>query len=260
MKETKRLSLGFYFYPGKRGFHVVVRLKDAPGALYSVLGLLHDHVDIAGSTSYTLGDGTAIWSGFGTSLKEGETGEKLEKLVERSPFVLECEVKGSDRGLLIGSFHSGLDIAPDRPGVVFPIAGVARIYDRMVQTFGSGGRTMLYEEGSELGRSTGRYLNSRLGKGDLEWKVKALLGIYRAYGWGSASLEVEKPDALYRVTIRDDFECLESGKYRDGCDYLRGHLASTISTLSGKEFEGEETRCRLRGDPLCEFVLSRRVT
>ena len=217
-------------------------------------------MNFADSSSYTLGDGTAIWSGFGTSLLEGETEEKLKKLIERSPFVSECEVKGSDRGLLIDSFHSGLDVAPDRPGVVFPIVGVARIYDRMVQTFGSGGKVILYEEGSELGKSTGRYLNARLGKGDLEWKVKALLGTYKAYGWGSASLEVEEPDTRFRVTIHDDFECSEMGKGRKGCDYLRGHLVSTISTLSGKEFEGEETKCRLRGDPLCEFFLSRKVT
>jgi predicted hydrocarbon binding protein len=260
MKETRKQSLGFYFYPGMKGFHIVARLKDVPGALHSVLGLLHDRVNFADSSSHILEDGTAIWSGFGTSLLEDETEEKLKRLIETSPFVLECEVKGSDQGLLIDSFHSGLDIAPDRPGVVFSIAGVTRIYDRLVQTLRSGGETILFEEGSALGESVGQYLNARLGHGELDWKVKALLGTYRAYGWGSASLEVEEPGTRFRVTVRDDFECVEKGKVRKECGFLRGHLTSAISTLSGREFGGRETKCRFRGDPLCEFLISRKET
>ena len=260
MKETRKQSLGFYFYPGMKGFHIVAKLKDVPGALHSVLGLLHDRVNFANSTTYSLEDGTAIWSGFGTSLSEGETEEKLKKSIEQSTFVLECEVKGSDHGLLIDSFHSGLDVAPGRPGVVFSIVGITRIYDRLVQTYGSGGETILFDEGSALGESMGQYLNERLGQDDLDWKVKALLGTYRAFGWGSASLEVEEPSARFRVTVRDDFECTEMGKVRKECAFLRGHLASAISTLSGREFGGEETKCRFRGDPLCEFLISRRDT
>jgi predicted hydrocarbon binding protein len=71
-------------------------------------------------------------------------------------------------------------------------------------------------------------------------------------------LEVEKPSTRFRVTVRDGFECAGGGKDRKECGFLRGHLASTISTLSGREFEGEETKCRFRGDSFCEFLLSRK--
>ncbi|MGD0478303.1 MAG: V4R domain-containing protein [Nitrososphaerales archaeon] len=258
MKETRRQPLGFYFFPGTKGFHIVAKLGDVPGALYGVLGLLHERVDFVNSTSYSLGDGSAIWSGFGKSLLKDETKEKLKELIERSPLVLECEVEQSAYGLLIDSFHSGVDIAPDRPGIVFPAIGIARVYDRLAQTFGSGGEMILFEEGSALGRSTGQYLNARLGHAYLDWKIKALLGMYWVQGWGSASLEVERPNTRFRVTVRDDFECAGGGKDRKGCGFLRGHLTSTISTLSGREFEGEETKCKFRGDSFCEFLLSRK--
>ena len=257
MKLTRKEVLGFYFSPGVKAFHIVVRIRDVPGALGSVLKLLRDHVNLVGSTSYSVkGDG-AIWSGFGKSLSKSETEGRLKRLLERLPLVLECEVKESDHGLLIDSFHSGLEVAPDRPAVVLPLVGVSRIYDHLAEILGSGGQTILFEEGSALGRSSGQYLNARLGRGRLDWKVKGLLGMYGSYGWGSASLEVKKPGAMFSVMVRDCFECVEAKGVRKSCDFLRGHLASTVSALSGSEFKCEETRCRLRGDPLCEFLLSK---
>ena len=232
----KQLPLGFYFDVGMRSFHIVTRIKNVPGALHDVLGRLHANVDFVNSTSYSLGDGSAIWSGFGKSLSEGETEGRLKELIEWSPFVLECEVKASDHGLLIDTFHSGLEVAPERLGIIIPIAGVAQIFDRLAQTYGSAGKAILFQEGSALGKESGQYLSARLGHGDLDWKVKALLAVYRAYGWGSPTLEVEESGDRSTVTVRDCFECAEMGKVRKGCDFLRGHLASGISTLNGKEF------------------------
>jgi predicted hydrocarbon binding protein len=250
--------MGFYFYPGMKGFHIVARLKDDPGALYSLLGFLHDRVDFANSTSYSLRDGGAIWSGFGKSLSKSETAVRLKKRIERSPFVLECEVHESDKGLLIDSFHSGLDIAPDRPGIIFPLVGISRIYDRLAQAFGSGGETILFEEGSALGRSDGKYLNARFGKGSLDWRIKAVLGMYRANGWGSVTLEVEKPSTRFKFRIGDCVECAGKVEQRKGCNFVKGHLNGMVSTLADKEFQNEETKCRLRGDSFCEFLLSRK--
>jgi predicted hydrocarbon binding protein len=257
MKPTMKQSLGLYYSPRVKSFHIVVRLKDVPGALSSVLELLRDHVDLVNSISYSLEDDSAIWSGFGKSLSKAETEGKLKNLVKRSPMVLECEVKGSDHGLLIDSFHSGIEVAPDRPAVVFPLVGVSRIYDHLARILGSGGETILFEEGSALGKSSGQYLNAMLGRGRLDWKVKALLGTYAIIGWGSGSLEVEKPGARFRVRVLDCMECSGMGKDRRGCNLLRGCLTSAVSTLAGIKFECEETKCRFRRDHFCEFLLSR---
>lgn len=257
MKPIRKQSLGVYYSPKVKTFHIVVRLKDVPGALSSVLEILRDHVDLVNSISYSMEDDGAIWSGFGKSLSKAETEQNLKKLVRRSPLVLECQVKGSDHGLLIDTFHSGIEVAPDRPAVVFPLVGVTRIYDHLARILGSGGETILFEEGSALGRSSGQYLNKMLGDVSLDWKVKALLGTYSVIGWGSASLEVEKPGARYRVEIQDCMECAGMGKDRKGCNLVRGTLTNAVSTLSGGKFESEETKCRFRGNPFCEFLLSR---
>jgi predicted hydrocarbon binding protein len=257
MKPTRKRSLGFYFFDTAKAFHIVIRLKDVPGALSSALELLCNCVDIVASTSYSMEDGEAIWSGFVKSLSNTETEVRLQKLVQSSPMVLECEVKGSDNGLLIDSFHSGIEVAPERPGVVLPKIGVSRMFNRLAEVFGSGGETILFEEGTALGQSSGQYLNATLAHNSLDWRIKALLGMYRTYGWGSASLEVENPGSRFRIGFSDCFECAEMGKERKECGFLGGHLSSTVSALSGKEFRHEETKCRLRGDPLCEFLLFR---
>jgi len=260
VESIEKQSLGLYFSPRAKSFHVVARIKDVPGALSSVLELLRDHVNLVNSISYSLADGGAIWSGFGKSLSKAETEGKLKRLVERLPMVLECEVKGSDHGLLIDSFHSGLEVAPDRPAVVFPLVGVSGIYDHLARILGSGGETILFEEGSALGKSSGQYLNAMLGRGRLDWKFKALMGTYRTIGWGSASLNVEKSRTRYRVRVSNCMECAGMGKDRKGCNLLRGCLSSAVSTLSGSKFECEETKCRFRGDSFCEFLLSRQET
>jgi predicted hydrocarbon binding protein len=257
MRKGRQQSLGFYFLPGMKGVHIVVRLKDVPGALGSVLLLLRDHLDILSSTSYGLGDGSAIWSGFGKMLMRDETEGTLKNRVERLSSVLECQVKGSDNGLLVDSFHLGMDVAPGRSGIVLPTEGLARTFGHLADIFGSGGETILFEEGASLGKSTGEYLNKRLGHGSLDWKVKALLGMYRVQGWGSASLKVEKPLTWYRVRFKDDFECSRGRKDGKGCGFVRGHLTGVVTTLSGSEFKGEEIKCRFRGDPFCEFLLSK---
>lgn len=255
MKPIRKEALGLYFSPRVKSFHIVVRLKDVPGSLSSVLELLRDHVNLVGSVSYSVEDDGAIWSGFGKSLSKSETEGKLEKLLEHLPLVLECEVKGSDHGLLIDTFHSGLEVAPDRPAVVLPQVGVSRIYDHMARILGSGGETLMFEEGSALGKSSGQYLNAKLGHDRLDWKVEALLGTYRVIGWGLASLKVEEPRARYRVSIRDCMECAGLGKDRKGCNLVRGCLTGAVSMLSGNEFKCEETKCRFHGDPFCEFLL-----
>jgi predicted hydrocarbon binding protein len=257
MDPMRKRSLGLYYSQKAKTFHVVVMLKDVPGALSSVLELLSSHVNLVSSISYSLDRDGAIWSGFGESLSKSETEESLRKILRRLPMVLECEVKVSDHGLIIDSFHSGLEVAPNRPAVVFPLAGVGRIYDHLTRILGSGGETIMYEEGSALGKSSGQYLNSMLGKGRLEWKVRALLGTYPAIGWGSAVLEVGTPQTQFKIKVHECMECAGLGKDRKGCNLLRGCLASAVSTLSGKGFECEETRCRFRGDPLCEFVVSK---
>ncbi len=257
MNVIRRPYSGFYFSPDVKAYHMVVKIKDVPGSLSIVLSMLPDVIDLVDCVSYSLEDGTAIWSGFGRSLSPKETEESLKSLMMRSPLVLDCQVKESVNGVVIDSFHKGLEVAPNRPAMVLPVAGFSRICDHLARILGTGGETVLFEEGSALGKLTGRFLNEKLGKGKLDMRFMAALGMYRASGWGSLSIEVERPGSKFRVTAADCPECADAGRDRTECGFIRGHLVSLISMLASEEFKSEEPRCRLRGDKTCEFVLAR---
>jgi predicted hydrocarbon binding protein len=258
LKPGRKKVMGFY-YSERPTFHIIARIKDSPGALRSVLDVLSDHVDLIGSLSYGLDDGTAMWSGFAYPLSKNETPTRLAKLVKKSSMVLESRVTGSDQGLLADTFHAGLEYGPGRAGVILPFAGISRMFDRLVVDFGSGGKTILYQEGKGIGAASAQYLNSLLGPQRLDWKVGALVALYRTIGWGVTSLEVDRSKAAYTVKVQDCFECTDGERVRKECGFLRGHLTSTVSSLSGSEFEGTETKCRLRGDSYCEFHLVKKA-
>ena len=257
MENTKKKIPGFLFSRNSKMFHVVVRLKDKPGALSGVLQSLRASVDIICSVSYVTEDGGAIWSAFVKPLSRAETESKLEKLAMGSAFVEDCQVKGSDHGLMVDTLHSGVEYGPGRPGLIMPLSGVSRMNRALVEEFGSGGETVLYEEGRALGRASGDYLNSLLGRANPMWKVEAHAGLYRSLGWGIPSLQTERPGFTYVFRFNDCFECFEPDKVRKGCVFLRGHVAGTLSSLFGSEFQGEERKCRLRGGSVCEFRMTR---
>lgn len=257
---NKRPYGGYFFSQDFKAFHILVKMNDVPGALSTVLTLLHDVVDLVEGASYNLDNGLSVWSGFGKSLSDANTPASIKALLEASPMVVECQVKKSSNGLIADSYHDGLEIAPGRLGIVIPLAGFTRICDHLSKLMGTGGETVLFEEGSVLGQLTGRFLNEQLGSGRLDLRVDAALAMYRASGWGSAKMEVEKNGDQYRVSVTDCLECSSSDSNRKECAFLRGHLLRLVSTLASEEFGIEEGKCRLRGDPHCEFVLLKRGT
>ncbi len=256
MKQLRRPTMGFYFSPRAKTFHIVVNMKDVPGALNSVLSALRSKVDLVESISYALEDGTAAWSGFGKALSKSDTEESIQKAVSRSPSVLECLVEGSDRGLLVDSFHQGVEVAPGRPAIILPVTGFSRICEHLAKILGTGGETILFEEGSALGRATGHYLAGKLGPARPDLRTKAALGLYRANGWGTVTLKEDPNGKLMKIKVKDCPECAGNGGDRKECGFMRGHLVSIVTELSEVKYRSEETRCRLRGDPDCEFSLT----
>ena len=114
----------------------------------------------------------------------------------------------------------------------------------------------MFGEGSAVGKATGQFLSHTLGRGSLDWKTTAAMGLYRAHGLGSVSVEVEEPRSRFRLKVSDCAECSGARTNRNECSFMRGHLVGLVSTLFGSEFRSEEAKCRLRGDRHCEFFLA----
>jgi len=246
----------YSYHPDEKTFHIVVMLKNRPGALSSVLGLLSDRVNLMSSTTYDVDPDNAVWSAFAKALAADEERASLEGLLGKSAFVLEATVTDSDEGLLVDGFHSGFEDNRGLARTIMTRSGLSSTFDRLVSVFGTGGSTVLYEEGRGLGISNAQGVIRLMGPSLARAKTRRMYKVWGPMGWGNAQFS-EGPDGVYALKVEDCFECSSRGKVRTQCDWMRGHITGYLSTIFGSQLECKETACRFRGDTLCEFALSK---
>ena len=255
MARTKRREFPYVYLPGEKLFHLVVGLEDVPGALGEVLDLLRAHVNLLGSISYSLGNGKAVWSGFGRAVSNSENAVSLEKLLLSSKVARECEVKESNEGLLVDSFHSGIETEMGESLILLSREGLSHMFGQVARQFGSGGEVLLYTQGHSLGEESARTFVRLLGAANAAKMVGDLRPILSASGWGIPTRVSESPPGTYTLRMDDCFECSHGKEATKSCSFLRGYLEGSASAILGRPSSCQETRCRRSGDKHCEFVI-----
>jgi len=258
LKPTRKRIHAFLYVPEGKGFHIVVGLKNVPGALESLLNLLRQHVDLTNTISYNTSEGKAISSVFAKSLSKSLTGAELKMAISKSPFVEDCEVVESNGGLVVDTFHRGTELGRNEPLLAISVRGLSQMFRNLVRIFGSGGETILFEEGLAVGQANGEYVKELFGEKFVRERMGDLAPLYQALGWGIVSLDVEEDGE--RVVIKADecFECSGDRGEGQGCPFVKGHMVGIVSAFTSNDYTGEETKCRFRGDPRCEFILQRK--
>lgn len=260
MEPPKSRLFVFSFLPDEKTFQMVLRMKNVPGALSSVLELLSSRVDLISISTYNVDRGTAICNGFAKALSKEETSRKLEQLIKKSGIVEDVVVGESDEGLLVNGLGSGLEDNLGRPRTLMTSVGLSRTFDRLVEVFGSGGETILFEEGSALGRANASYARGLIGPELAKRKLKTIYSSSGATGLGKITFKGEPSSLDFELKVDGCFECSSKGKVRKSCDWIRGQLSGGLSTYLDAKLACEEVRCRFRGDPACEFRLSKAET
>jgi len=257
-KPTKRRVFPIHYAPGKKPFHIVVKLSDAPGSYSAILNLLGPKVNLVGTTTYTLSDGTAIFSGFTESLSSSETAKGLTKLILSSKAAIEADVAEGSDGLLIDTFHTGIDVGGDE-FMLFRRLAVSRMFDRVASMLGSGGEALLYEEGKSLSRLNAEKMIDLLGRDRVRANSAELSHFLTAQGWGSPEIENGPAEGTSIVKLKDCFECSAQVPSRKGCNFMRGYFAGAAETTLGGSAEVKEVKCILKGAPSCDFVVTIRA-
>jgi len=129
------------------------------------------------------------------------------------------------------------------------------VYEKIKETYGSGGEAFLYHIGYSFGEIAGE---KYMGKEITEDFIREDLLAFQAYGWGIPEiLEIDLVE--YGVVIRfyDLFESIHAKgkKNRPNCHFVRGHLAGLFSKFFNRKMFAIETKCIAKGDPYCEFVV-----
>lgn len=78
--------------------------------------------------------------------------------------------------------------------------------------------------------------------------------LWAEIGLGRPELEIVSETEIH-VKVWDSVEARSSGTNVAGCDFTRGYLSGTASTLMGQGFRCVEDRCTSKGDSHCRYRL-----
>lgn len=255
MDGVSRKTFPLAYSPGKKLFHIVAKMSDAPGSYSVILNLLGSRVNLIGTTTYTLSDGTAIFSGFSESLSDKETPASLKKTIMSSKAAIDAEVHEGRDGLLVDSFHVGLDVGGD-PFMLIRRDGLSHMLDHVVKILGTGGEALLFEEGMDLGKRNAEKMHALIGKKRAADESEYLSSFLTAQGWGRIVPSKGGFRSLSTVQIEDCFECTGEINSRKGCNFMRGYFTGTVMETYGVKASVKETKCMMKGSKCCEFVIS----
>jgi len=230
-------------------------MSDRPGSYISVLTKLRGRVNFIESVTYATKDGNAVFSAYAEPIPPYEGPDTLKALVMESPAAIDCRVIPGAGGVLVDTFHRGIETGAGEPLILFKRTGVRRMFGRMAKLFGSGGEVMLYDEGLAMGESDGAGIRRSWRTEDISLQFPVLLKLFASFGWGSATSVPDPSPNLRRIRMDDCFECSSRREGRVSCAFVRGFLTGSAGALLRREVACEETLCRLRGAEACEFVL-----
>ncbi len=255
MNGTKKRIFPVHYAPGKALFHIIVKLSDAPGSYSSVLDLLRSKVNLIGTSTYTHSDGTAMFSGFAEGISPHTTAKGLEDLIMESKAAMSADVREGKEGLLVDTYHTGFVVGSDEY-ILMRREGLVRVFERVSKMLGTGGDTILYEEGKAMGMRNAEIMAETIGLERVRAQISVLNRFLAAQGWGVLEGEEDLGKGGYTVTVTDCFECSESTASLKRCSFMRGYLAGAAFASYGNDYSSEETSCRLRGAKSCVFRLT----
>jgi len=254
LSGAKKRIFPVHYAPGKKLFHIVVKLSDAPGSYSSILNLLGTKVNLIGTSTYSMKDGTAVFSGFSEALSPDLTAKELTSLIMASRAAISAEAFEGEDGVLVDTYHTGYLVGEDEH-ILMRRDGLIHMFDQVSYMLGSGGDVLLYEEGRALGVRNGETMVKSLGAERVRSQAIPLSRLLAAKGFGTLEYKPGPGKNAFTILVHDCFECAESRSHRKGCNFLRGYLAGDASASFGREYEAEETRCVLKKGSICEFHL-----
>lgn len=257
MPRQKKVVFPYYYAPGKKLVHIMAKMRDEPGSLASVLKGLAPVVNLLGTSSYGIGRGKAMFSGFAETLFNTDSADSIRATLDEIPGVLDYQVWESNNGFLVDWFHTGLETGNGESYIMFPTKGLSDTFEQVIEALGPAGDTLLFLEGKRFGEARFSEYRKMLGPNPGS-RVEEASHIFHALGYGTSKITTEDSEKTVRMIREDCFECSSPTKRGRTCAFTRGMVAGTFGALMGKELTATETKCRLKGAKVCEFVLQRK--
>jgi predicted hydrocarbon binding protein len=253
-KET----IGYHYNPKKKVFLVSMEMKSDPSALANITSILSNSgiATLSGFISMNPESQSGVW-GFFAEADADIRGAQLKKLIDSSPYVTGSAVVEGNDGLVVDSIHFPLKLNSGEAMILARREVFRDMFKRLGEIFGTGGETIVFEEGEASGESDAKRLIEVFGRELALLNIPELSNLYLTLGWGRP--ELVKFNAIpFSATIRlyDSFECSGQKSMKPHSYFIRGHMTGLINTLFQKKVNCIETKCVALGDSFCEFTLS----
>lgn len=257
MSLGKKEVTTYLFESRKNFYHIVVMLKNKPGAMAGVASLIAKaRINVlSGFMSVESGGRHGTLSVFA----EAKTldADQIKKLVSSSPYAVEVAAKESVEGFISDTFHFPVISSSAKRIILMRQRSFAKMLRGIRETFGSGGEVIQYREGYEIGEALGEEFTHILPKYFKDEHLDQILSLYGAFGW--AKTEIVRNDvSTLRILIRmrDSMECVEAKSAEPYSHFIRGHLCGMLTSIFGTDLKCSETKCVAVGDQYCEYAIS----
>jgi len=265
LKTVPKEIISYVYKPRARLFHIVLQLRDVPGALADITNsLARNKVNILGGFISGIGDSTEKDGAdrsvglFVEAQNHEMTAQQIRGLIQDSSYASEITVRESADGLIVDSLNFPLKLSQGQRAIVMRSDVIAKSMDEIRQIFNTGGDVMLYKQGFSAGRNDAEELIRIFGEGSILNRIEDLVNLYSSLGWGKAKIaEVEFEKLSARIRIDENFECMgQEKKSKPYSQFVRGHLAGLSTYLFSTEMKCTEVKCASMGDAYCEFLLT----
>ena len=202
--------ISYVYKPRARLFHIVLQLRDVPGALADItVSLAKYKVNILGGFISGIEDPKEKDKvdrsvGLFVEAQNREmTAQQIKGLIQDSAYASEITVRESNDGLIVDSLNFPLKLSQGQRAIVMRSEVIASSMNEIRQIFNTGGDVMLYKQGFSAGQNDAEELIRIFGEGSVLNRIEDLVNLYSSLGWGKARIaevEFEKLPRGYEST------------------------------------------------------------
>jgi len=251
------------FSPNRKFVQFLVKLRNNPGALQEVAGVVSKRgVNIMSGFHGAPPDvSEGFWSFFADLTETESRLPDIVREISALPSVLDVRYREGASGFIADSFHFPPMWGGD-PAVIMRRDALGGVFARVneILGWGSAAGVIIYEMGEAAGRAGYQKFKAIMGDAVIEKEYLQIADVYRAIGWGIISFRRNLGNQRsVEAVIADNFECLHYKGQASSprSQFVRGALAGWFSEMYHTRIKCTENLCIAKGDPYCEFTIEK---
>ncbi len=251
------------YAPGRNISQIAIKVDNVPGALAEVASKMTKHgINILSGLLMAEPGGEhgiiVLFLDFtNSSITVGDLVEELRSL----PMVRNADMVVRQVGHMAIDGTTYLTTFLGDRVVVLDVMDMGAMFNWLIDTFGTGGRAILFDMGLRAGARAAKKLKEDYGLSGREL-VETFLALHVAAGWFDYEItRYDEAERTFTIKLFENFECLSlrghQPRDRPTSVLVKGVLTGIFRAAYGSDLVVDETLCIAKGDDYCEFSVKR---